>query len=145
MNIVSSLSYSALLLALSVTGAATAQAEELHLHANLVGGHELGGGDDNGTGTVAIQLRSNTEVCASIIVSKINTPVAAHIHQGFAAANGPIVVTLATPNAGNPGGSFVCAEIPSSLGQEIRKNPSGFYVNIHTQDFGGGAIRGQLF
>jgi CHRD domain len=26
----------------------------------------------------------------------------------------------------------------------ILKTPSGYYVNIHTSDFGAGAIRGQL-
>jgi hypothetical protein len=30
------------------------------------------------------------------------------------------------------------------LVKEIRQNPEGFYFNVHTGDFLGGAVRGQL-
>jgi hypothetical protein len=33
---------------------------------------------------------------------------------------------------------------PRATIKAIKKNPSGYYVNIHTSDFPAGAIRGQL-
>jgi hypothetical protein len=37
-----------------------------------------------------------------------------------------------------------CDVIDDALLDEIRTNPAGFYVNIHTADFQNGAIRGQV-
>ena len=37
-----------------------------------------------------------------------------------------------------------CASAEASLISEIAQNPAGFYVNVHTSDFPGGAVRGQL-
>ena len=31
------------------------------------------------------------------------------------------------------------------IAADILANPAGFYVNLHTADFPGGAVRGQLF
>jgi hypothetical protein len=36
----------------------------------------------------------------------------------------------------------VCVTVPCSTA--VRDNPSGHYVNLHTSDYGNGAIRGQL-
>jgi hypothetical protein len=133
------------LVGLSVMGASAASAQGVHLHANLVGGNEPAGGDPNGFGTAAIQFRSSTEICVAIVVAKIKKPIGAHLHQGFPPENGPIVVPLTTPSKGDPGESFTCATIEAELAARIKKNPSNFYVNVHTSDFQGGAIRGQLF
>jgi hypothetical protein len=35
--------------------------------------------------------------------------------------------------------------VPGAVADDIRSNPSGFYVNVHNAKFPGGAIRGQFF
>jgi hypothetical protein len=34
--------------------------------------------------------------------------------------------------------------VKGSLIRQIARNPRGFYVNVHTEDFPGGAVRGQV-
>ena len=79
-----------------------------------------------------------------------------HIHRGRAGENGPVTI-----NSGIRGASPVVSETGSgtltyqgftsstdTAGLEtvngMLSEPSGFYVNVHTTDFPGGAIRGQL-
>jgi len=66
----------------------------------------------------------------------------AHIHKGAAGVNGPIVVTLNTPDKN--GTSTACADIDPALAKDILANPQGYYVNVHNADFPNGAARGQL-
>jgi hypothetical protein len=58
---------------------------------------------------------------------------------------GPVVLPLEQPAAGDPGASSDCVDVPGALARAIRKNPARFYANVHTADFPGGAVRGQLF
>jgi hypothetical protein len=116
----------------------------------LNGGNEVSGtgeanaGDQDGYGIGSVVFNSLHNLCHAILVNKIGTPTAAHIHRGRAGVNGPIVVTLNAPNTGSPGTSRGCGEIDGKLAVEIRANPTHFYINVHTGGFPGGAIRGQL-
>jgi CHRD domain-containing protein len=108
----------------------------------LSGAESVPPADPDGSGFAAFQLNVATgEVCYLLTVSGIDTPVAAHIHRGAAGTNGPVVVPLAAPTGG-----FVvaCTTADPALVRDIRKNPSGYYVNVHTPTFPAGAIRGQL-
>ena len=100
-------------------------------------------GDRNGLGSFSAVVDSG-QLCHGIVVRDIETPVAAHIHRGTASVNGPVVVTLTHPTAGDPGASSNCVDIDDSLATEILRRPSRFYVNVHTGTFPNGAIRGQL-
>jgi hypothetical protein len=134
------------------------------LFAVLLGGNEVsstgeaGVGDPNGYGsaTVIVLVPENI-VCFGLVFDNIETPAAAHIHEGVAGLNGDIVVDFigegATgqvdpPTSGNPGSVSGCVSgdairDPSAL-ERIRRNPSRFYVNVHNAAFPPGAIRGQL-
>jgi hypothetical protein len=127
------------------------------LFAVLVGGNECVDpgplcrkGDLDGIGSATIIFpttpgKPNTTVCWGITVDNLTRPTAAHIHRGPAGVNGGIVVTLSPPVTGNPGASSGCtAAVPVAIVAAIIKDPTSFYVNIHTGAFPAGAIRGQL-
>lgn len=111
----------------------------------MTGEAESPAGDPVGTGTATIRLRSGQgQVCFRIQVQNITLPSAgAHIHRGGDdVASGPIVVQLRAPNAS--GSSSGCVSASRGLVAQMLANRTGFYVNVHTTDFPGGAVRGQL-
>lgn len=101
-------------------------------------------GDRNGAGSFSAVIKGN-QLCYGLAVRDIAEPIAAHIHRGGPNKNGPIVVPLTRPQAGDPGHSSNCTTVDSRLIAQIRRKPGRFYVNVHTTDFQDGAIRGQLF
>ncbi len=101
------------------------------------------------TGTASIRLNQGRKrVCYRLTLSgQAGSPVAgAHIHRGVAGVNGGVVVALTNIAALDSGAAATGCEqnVDANLIKEIRQNPAGFYVNIHTQAFPGGAARGQL-
>ena len=137
-------------LALAV-GAGIAVSAQLHtaatqpgLFATLNGAREPSGGDTNGRGAFSATFDGG-KLCFGLTVANIQKPLAAHIHRGAVGKDGDVVHSLKQPTSGDPGSSSACATIESALAKQIRNNPGGFYVNVHTQAFPGGAIRGQLF
>jgi len=115
------------------------------LAAQLTGAEEVPGpGDADGSGNAFVTLNRKTGVvCWEISVANITLPaIAAHIHRGPAGVAGPVVVSLSPPVAN--GISTGCVSADASLIKELRQDPAGFYVNVHTTDFPAGAVRGQL-
>jgi len=141
---------SAVCMALTLAVASAASAARNPLFAALNGKNEIaqdgtkGAGDRNGAGSFSAVIK-NTTLCYGLAVRDIEVPIAAHIHRGGPNKNGPIVVPLTAPEAGDPGHSSNCTTVSSTLIGQIRRNPGRFYVNVHTGDFEAGAIRGQLF
>lgn len=114
-------------------------------------------GDPNGMGSAYVFGVDGDPktLCYVLEVSELQlVPVgdgmAAHIHEGTAGENGPVVVALAGPEDGNAGdcltegeeGKFPTGE--AGLVQRILTNPENFYINVHNPEFPDGAIRGQL-
>ena len=82
-------------------------------------------------------------MCFVLTAANITLPaVAAHVHTGAAAVAGPVLITLAAPDATGIAGG--CVSAPRATINAILKAPSGYYVNVHTTDLPAGAIRGQL-
>jgi hypothetical protein len=104
----------------------------------------LGAGDPDGSGLATLTVNpGQNEVCYELSVEDIMLPaIGAHIHEGDAGENGPIVVELIPPDAS--GVSSGCEEVSRELALAIIQDPEGYYVNVHTSDFPNGAIRGQL-
>lgn len=142
------------LMGIFVTSHALAQSpgpERSPLFAVLLGGNEVSDagqanvGDPDGVGSATI-LFAGTTLCFGLTVNNLDVPTAAHIHQERAGVNGPIVVPLTAPTAGAPGASSGCIpDVAADLVEEIFTHPEEFYVNVHTETFPAGAIRGQLF
>jgi CHRD domain-containing protein len=113
------------------------------LQVALVGEVEVPPGDPVATGTATVRLRAGQgQVCYRIAATNLPPAAAAHIHRGAAGVAGPVIIPLTTPNAA--GTSSGCAAAARSLVASILKGPASFYVNVHTQEFPAGAIRGQL-
>ena len=101
-------------------------------------------GDPDGRGGFTA-LVANNQICFGYTVDNIATPVAAHIHRGKPSVAGPVVIPLAPlPAGGDPGATSGCTAVDPALAEEILKRPNHFYANVHTGDFPGGAVRGQL-
>jgi hypothetical protein len=126
--------------------AAPANAAVKRLEAKMSGSQETSpGGDPNGTGTAKLRLnRAKKRVCFTITVKNIDQVQAAHIHRGRKGVAGDIEVELI--GAPESGQRFTGCEngVKRSLIREILNRPRRFYVNVHTTDFPGGAVRGQL-
>ena len=109
----------------------------------LLGSNEPGGGDRDGTGRAEISISDNFgQVCYDLNdIRGIGPITAAHIHRGARGVNGPPVFTL---KPANEGGYKGCADGAEWTQDRIENNPTAFYVNVHTAEYPGGAIRGQL-
>ena len=114
------------------------------LSAELSGANEVGAaGDPDGMGAAAVTVNvGKGELCYTVAFSGIE-PNRGHIHFGEAGANGGIAVTLFEGVQTNP--ATGCASgIDRALLRDILRDPSGYYVNLHTAEFPAGAVRGQL-
>lgn len=132
--------------AVSMGSAASAQQGDKGgrpFNVTLTGAAERPGpGDPDGTGTAEIRVNPGQgRICYTLKVSNIDPATAAHIHRGAPTEAGPAVVPLTAPTNGTSSG---CADVDRALAQEIIRNPAAFYINVHTDTFKPGAVRGQL-
>jgi len=82
-------------------------------------------------------------VCYSMTIKGVmGIPFAAHIHRGIVGVEAPVVIPLVPP--GKNGRSVGCTKAQTSLIRAIIRSPRGYYVNVHTKKYTGGALRGQL-
>lgn len=120
----------------AVRGQLRVEPEEFELKARLNGANEVGGGDPDGRGKLDVDLRG-TLICWKFTSSGIDPVAAQHIHKGAAGVNGPVVVDFASNGRG-------CRDVAPALAFDLLASPAGYYGNMHTATFPGGAIRGQL-
>jgi hypothetical protein len=123
--------------------AAPAQAGGRPLSATLRGSAEVPvPGDPDGFGTASLTVNpGQRRVCFELTLQAITLPyVAAHIHSGAAGVAGDVVVTLSSTGA-----TKGCASgVSRRLLVDVIQHPKAYYVNVHTSDYPGGALRGQL-
>ncbi|HYI11427.1 MAG TPA: CHRD domain-containing protein [Thermoanaerobaculia bacterium] len=121
-----------------------AQPATVTLTAALNGANERPNpGDADGVGFAVVTFdRVANTVTYSLVSQGIAAPVAAHIHRGTADVAGPVIIDFA-PTFTN-GAATGSVGATNALINEVISNPGAFYVNIHTPEFPGGAIRGQL-
>jgi hypothetical protein len=126
-----------------LVAAAPASAKVKRLETNLKGSSST---DTDGSGTAKLRLNAaKKRVCFTIRVQNVDDVVAAHIHAGTKnVANGSIVVDLITAPADGPKFTGCTKNVKKALIRKILKHPRRYYVNVHTMEFPGGAVRGQL-
>jgi CHRD domain len=122
--------------------------------AQLTGTAELApAGDLDGIGAASVTFdivnpadaATGAQACWDLTYSNILTPpILAHIHQGAAGTNGPIVVPFVPFTDLGASSATDCTALAPALATQIMTTPENFYVNVHTTDFSLGAIRGQL-
>jgi hypothetical protein len=114
----------------------------------LTGAAEVPGpGDPDASGTAFVSLNQGLgEVCFDLSWAGIDgTVTAAHIHVGAATVAGPVVVPLFSGAfAGTDSASGCVLGVSEELIKAIRQDPENYYVNIHSDVFPAGAVRGQL-
>jgi hypothetical protein len=128
--------------------AAPAYGEGRPFSTTLTGAAEVPGpGDPDASGTAFITLNQGQgEVCFDLSWALIDgTVTAAHIHVGPAGVAGDVVVPLfAGALAGTDSASGCISGVSEELIKAIRQDPASYYVNVHSDVFPAGAVRGQL-
>ena len=97
-------------------------------------------GDADGSGAALVTLvPGQGRVCVDLRFARLGPRAAMHIHRGAVGVPGPVYIDLSAVLTGTR-----CVEAPPAKIVAVRDNPNGFYLNIHTDPFPNGAIRGQL-
>ena len=105
----------------------------------LTGAEEVPPVSTSATGSGSIRVAEDGSVSGSVTTTGMAGTMA-HIHQGAKGANGPVIVPL-TKNGDTytvPAGAKLNAAQMSAL------KAGGLYVNVHSDKYKGGEIRGQL-
>jgi CHRD domain len=135
-------------LTIGVAAMAGAQGRSNEFTATMKGSNESPKGPSSAKGTFTVRFEHG-QACYRMSVSGLGAkPVAAHIHKGAAGVNGPIRIDLKigakTFKGTSPRVAQKCVAAKASVVSAIRKNPAGWYANVHTSKNPGGAARGQL-
>jgi CHRD domain/Protein of unknown function (DUF3455) len=114
------------------------------LVASLEGRNEVTGGAPAGQALGLFGVHDN-RLTFAISWRGIGAPTAAHLHAGARGVDGPAAVTLFTTprDAGGFTSGTVTVSDPAVLAA-LRSDPSGLYVDLHTDQFPDGAARAQL-
>ena len=136
--------------------------EPHHYGTHLTGNNEVPVRDTGGQGQATFKLNDDgTELSYKLNVANIENVTQAHIHLGAVGANGGIVVWL-YPSA--PPSLLIRGRSQGTLGEGVITSANlvglllgkplgdllaqiqagGAYVNVHTSQFPGGEIRGQI-
>jgi CHRD domain len=139
----------AVLAALVVTtpaGATDGSATKCTVATVLKAGNEVPPSGSKAFGAAVVHINESKLFFSVAIVNPARESFfAGHIHVGAAGVNGPVVVTLFSGSTDRK--LIVQAarlDIDPALGKAICADPAAYYINYHTTDFPGGAVRGQL-
>ena len=130
-------------LSVSFTAPLTAQT----LGAVLTGSQEVPPRAVPGFGNATVVFDATRQnITVTITVTNLGSPINNfHIHEAPVGVNGPIVVDIigmgGTFTNGTMTGTFA---ISDAVALRMLQNPGNFYVNVHTTQFPGGAVRGNL-
>lgn len=129
-------------------GAVNAKPPTIPLNAE----QETTGSTSTGSGFFSYTIEGD-QLCYTLEVRDLTlAPFAAHIHPGARNVAGPVAVGLQTPPAATSTVSGCITAVEGATGPAlstaelaaIAADPRNFYVNVHTSNWPGGEVRGQL-
>lgn len=109
---------------------------------SMSGRAETPRGAPRGRGVAIIAFHGTSRLCFRFAhLHGFLHATVAHLHSGAAGHSGPVLVALSSgPRLHHRG----CRAISPALSRAIWKDPSAYYVNIHSTQYPGGAVRAQL-
>ena len=106
----------------------------------LSGSQEVPPVNTSGSGTGTVSVADDMTITARVTTQGVNG-VAAHIHEGAAGSNGPVIVPLEKTGdnvwTSKPGHKLTAAQYEAYKAGRT-------YFNVHTPQNKGGEIRGQI-
>ncbi len=140
----------------AVPAAAAGETGGTVLAASLRGANEVpvqGGpavGDQDGAALQFVKVTGD-KVSVAVEWSGTGKPTALHLHQGAKGTNGGIKIDftelLKGHGKGHGKGRTLTGTVEvkdAALLDALKNDPASFYANLHTAEFPGGALRGQL-
>ncbi|MEV0319958.1 CHRD domain-containing protein [Streptomyces sp. NPDC050658] len=103
-------------------------------------------GDKDGKALEFVRVKGD-KVSVTVKWRGTGKPTALHIHQGERGTNGGIKIDFTKLLDGGGKGNRVSGTVKvddAALLDQLKNNPNSFYANLHTAEFPGGAVRGQL-
>ncbi|MFF7886050.1 CHRD domain-containing protein [Streptomyces sp. NPDC020794] len=102
-------------------------------------------GDKDGAALEFIKVKGD-KVSVAVTWRGTGRPTMLHIHQGAKGTNGGVKIDF-TKLLGKIKGHHVVGTVKvkdAALLERLKNDPGAFYANLHTAEFPGGAVRGQL-
>jgi hypothetical protein len=129
-------------------GAADEGLGDALLVADLDPGAEVPGPEvDGAEGRFESELVDGVLCVDAVVTGLQSAVVGAHVHDGEAGENGPVVIDVGVPSLIDGGvatWSDVCIEVDDTVIEALAAAPERHYVNVHTEQARDGAVRGQL-
>ena len=125
--------------------AGSASADDFLFQALMDGLQEVPPNDSPGTGTVDLVYDDVTMMLSITFGNYMDlegTATAAHVHIAPIGVNGPVIIPL--DHTGGMAGTLTGSGVLTD-DQEAALFADGLYINVHSDLFPGGEIRGQLF
>lgn len=127
-------------------------AADAYYFANLLGSNEVPSIMTQGGGALALELHGDSMVVTGSFSGlesdfAVDIGGGAHLHTAMAGANGDVDIVLnAQVDNDQRGGVFLPADntFPVSEAQKARLSRRGYYANLHSVQFPGGELRGQV-
>lgn len=151
MNLLTKLPYLVLGFCMMLFGSNFQAHAQTTLEAQLSGSNEVPAITSMGSGMITATLDGN-ELTVEGSFEGLSSPIAtdiaggAHLHTGMAGENGSVIFPLNITADGETAGMFEASSNTFTLsdGQVDTLMMRGIYVNIHSENFTGGELRGQL-
>jgi hypothetical protein len=109
------------------------------LSVTLSGAEEVPPAQTSGSGSGSIRVAEDGAVSGSVTTTGVQGTMA-HIHAGAKGQNGPVIIPLT-----KTGDTYTVPAGAKLTGQQMQAFKSGgLYVNVHSDRYKGGEVRGQL-